>query len=133
MNLLRRPLLLGFLAAAYALPGTSLAQEAPVPAPAPAPAAGSYVRTREEADGVVVLEVGSRVFLPAGGKGPRIHLVSAVHVADAPFYAGAQERLDRMDLVLFEGIRPAGAGAVDAAATPERRLGATKGRLDLLK
>jgi hypothetical protein len=105
----------------------------PPPAPPPAPAPQDYLRVRESEEGVLFLDVATRVFAPASGEGPRIHLVSAVHVADGKFYADAQERLDRCDFVLFEGVRAAGAVAIAADAGPEVRRRATTGRLEILK
>ncbi len=111
------------------------AEEPAAPPAAAAPAAddGSWIRATEDAQGVLVLELASRVFEPASGKGPRLHLVSAVHVGDAAFYAALQERLDALDLVLFEGVRPSGAEPVDAAAGDDERAAATRRRLELLK
>jgi hypothetical protein len=133
----RRLVLAGILG--LALPDAAPAQDAAPPTPAPAEAASAparaepYVRMQEDEGGVLRLEMASRSFTPASGAGPTLHLVSAVHLADASFYAGLQKHLDAMDLVLFEGIKPSGSAALEAGATDAERAEATRRRLDLLK
>ncbi|MFO0828026.1 MAG: hypothetical protein U0572_07730 [Phycisphaerales bacterium] len=127
------------LAIAVALTASPIAsafvQEAPATA-APSSNASSaepYSRSRDDADGNAVLELASRTFAPKSGSGPNVVLVAAVHVADESFYAAMQSMLDAQDLVLFEGVRPPGAGSIDPNATDEERAKATHGRLDFLK
>ena len=84
-----------------------IATQGPVFAPVsepefPEPA--SYQRVREEAEGVLVLEIGSRTLLPADGNGPTIQLVGAIHIAESAFYTFLQAMLDRSDVVLYEGV-----------------------------
>ncbi|MBY0308145.1 MAG: type II secretion system protein GspG, partial [Phycisphaerales bacterium] len=81
----------------------------------------------------MTLEIAARTFIPAADKtGPTVHLVGAVHVGDKPFYAALQEMLDRCDLVLFEGVKPPGAGAFDAELDDAGKVKATKARVDFL-
>lgn len=87
----------------------------------------------EDADGVLLLELATRVLAPASGTGPRIHLVAAVHVADASFYAARQAELDARALVLYEGVKPAGTSPVDPAAHDAEKAAATRRRLELLR
>lgn len=129
-----------FLAAAGLLSGAWLAGPAPaaraqdaVQPAAGESAGGPYLRSREVDDGMVILELASRAFTPKDGKGPTIYLVSAVHVADAAFYKKVQAHLDAMDLVLFEGVKPPGAGAVDVAASDEAKTKFTRNRLKFLQ
>lgn len=123
------------LAASLLLAPPAAPAQEPPPAPAPAEAArepGPYIRAAEDGRGVVHLELAARVLEPPGGKGPRIHLVAAVHVGEAAYYAALQERLDALDVVLFEGVRPSGAAPLDPGATEEERAAATRRRLGLL-
>ncbi len=96
-----------------------------------------YIRVREVDDGVLVLELATRSFTPADaqafGPGRTVRLVSAVHIADASFYRVMQEQLDQADLVLFEGVKPPGAGSIDPAGGDEAKAKATRNRLKFLK
>ena len=67
-----------------------------------------YSRVTDQDDGKVSLEMCQRTFKPTDGSGPRIHLVSAIHIADQSFYQAMQTLLDGYDTVLFEGVKPAG-------------------------
>jgi len=77
-----------------------------------------WVRAVETEDRVVQLQVAVRRFKPMEGDGPTLTVAGAVHVADRPFYEQLQEMLDVKDLVLFEGVKPAG-----AEQTPPRTTG----------
>ena len=79
------------------------------------------------------MELSIRGFQKPGGVGPIVYMVSAVHVADKSFYTEMQTFLDKQDLVLFEGVKPAGTGAMAATATDEQRATATVNRMELLK
>ncbi len=91
-----------------------------------------YIRVKEENGGdTVVLEVASRRFEPDAPTKPVVHLAGAVHIADRAFYDALQEFLDAQPVVLFEGVKPPGAGAeahdgvmddADRIKTTERRL-----------
>ncbi len=63
-----------------------------------------------------------------------IWLASAVHVGDKSYYKALQESLDAKDVVLFEGVKPPGAGRTDhdLGATDEDKVDATKKRLRFL-
>jgi hypothetical protein len=103
------------------------------PTPADASPQHIYTRVSEGDDGTLKLELASAVFAPAEGKaGPRVHLVSAVHVADKSFYEGLQRALDKLDLVLFEGVKPPGAGTLDATLDEAGKIKATKARIKFL-
>ncbi len=108
----------------------------PAPAAAAAPAAearANYTRTRDDqAGGKVMLELAIRTLKRADGTGPEIHLVSAVHIADAAFYGAMQTFLNAQDVVLYEGVRPSGSDAIATGATNEERAGVTRDRLKLL-
>jgi hypothetical protein len=98
----------------------------------PAETPGVYTRVAQKDDGTEVLEIASKTFAPADGKGPKIHLVGAVHIADKPFYTTLQKMLDAADLVLFEGVKPPGAGTFDATLDDAGKAKATKARLKFL-
>lgn len=96
--------------------------------------AGGWIRLRRSKGEPreLRLQVATREYLPAGGgPGPRLELVSAVHIADKAFYDDLQKKLDATDLVLFEGVGPPGLGTEKlrrSAAKAER----TKHRLTLV-
>lgn len=76
----------------------------------PAPVA-PYTRVVEEEGGDAIrLEMSAREFASQKPDGPRVFLLGAVHIGDKAFYQSLQEFLDRQDVVLFEGVKPAGSG-----------------------
>lgn len=97
-----------------------------------------FLRTIEKDDGARMrLEASIRTFRPANGEGPKVHLVSAVHIGEESYYRTMQAFLDEQSLVLYEGIRPPGAGdmAHEASAdevTDEHRAAATRRRVNLV-
>lgn len=79
----------------------------------------------------VTMQMAVRTLVPADGNGPTITLVSAIHIGERVFYEAIQRVLDEKDLVLFEGVRPTGAGYIthekemndlDRRAFTERRM-----------
>lgn len=117
----------------YAEPAAP-AVETPATQSAPAERARpEYTRTAENAEArTMSLELAIRTLQRPDGTGPVVHLVSAVHVADAAFYKLAQEYLDKLDVVLYEGVKPPGADAVAADATDAQRVKVTQDRLKIL-
>lgn len=85
-----------------------------------------YLRVVEDHDGLVQrLEVATRTLTREGA--PTIELVGAIHIADAAYYRRLQEILDGHEIVLFEAVRPAGAG--DGSPIPEGLDDAERARL----
>jgi hypothetical protein len=91
-----------------------------------------YTRVRDLPDGKIALEMCTRTFEPSADHLPRIHMVSAIHVADIEYYAAMQELLETYDTVLFEGIKPAGLDPIDPDLDDASIANATQERLDLL-
>lgn len=120
----------GVLAASVA-PG-SLAQQ--TPGDAPVPEVAPYQRIVESKDGSVVsLEMAVREFAPSKEGQPRVFLAGAVHIADRDFYQKLQAFLDAKDLVLFEGVKPPGAGGEGPEApTDAAKRDTTKRQLRFL-
>jgi hypothetical protein len=96
-----------------------------------------YQRIIEENDGArVALQMAVREFLPPREGMPPIHMAAAVHIGNPEFYGGLQEFLDGHELVLFEGVKPPGAGdpAMDLEheRTDAQRIKATERRVRFL-
>ena len=91
-----------------------------------------YSRVSEHPEGAVVLEMCTRTFEPSGEDMPRVHLVSAIHIADKPYYKEMQALLNSYDTVLFEGVKPAGLDPIDSDLDDEAKIAATRDRLQLL-
>ncbi len=94
------------------------------------------MRVTEAADGDIVrLEVAVREMRGPEGA-PTVYLAGAIHVAQPEFYAGLQGFLDGLDVVLFEGVKPAGSGRpeddVEVPQDHETRAKATRRRLRFL-
>ncbi|QOJ01364.1 MAG: type II secretion system protein GspG [Phycisphaeraceae bacterium] len=103
---------LAVLAAALAATILHATQPEPPPAAAPQPSGmAAFIRADAPDDAHTIdLQVVSRAYLPVSGNGPAIHLVGVVHVGLAEYYAALQPILDSLDVVLFEGVKPAGMG-----------------------
>lgn len=91
-----------------------------------------YTRVTDHPDGSVVLEMATRTFKPDSPDRPRVHLVSAIHIADAPYYDAMQALLETYDTVLYEGVKPAGLDPIDPDLEDPARVEATRDRLRLL-
>lgn len=93
-----------------------------------------FIRVVELDGGMRVrMEVVIRQFEPGDGRGPAVDLVGAAHIGDQSFYEALQAHLDGKDVVLFEGVKPAGAGAaLDAEATDQERAEKTIKRIRLI-
>jgi len=116
------------LAALLAPAPPAAAQDAAKPKP--------YSRITETpgagAAGPMTFELTTRTFVPKNGVGPRVHLAGAVHIADKAFYESMQTLLDKNDLVLFEGVKPPGTGAIDAKLDDAGKAKATTGRIKFI-
>lgn len=95
--------------------GPVLAQEAPQPAPAREAASektteNRYIRVSERDNGSHLhLEIAARTLTKPGA--PDVQLVGVTHIGDQAYYDALQEFLDAQSIVLFEGVKPSGAGA----------------------
>ncbi|MCH7792235.1 MAG: hypothetical protein IID31_08150, partial [Planctomycetes bacterium] len=91
---------------------------------------GAFIRVVEdEQAGTLRLEIAIREYAMRHGPGPAVSLAGAVHIADAGFYEQLQAYLDALDVVLFEGVKPPGAGEYPIEATDARRAQLTKRRI----
>lgn len=115
-------------------PGAVLAAGADPAVAAPGVSAPRpYLRVVDDAGaGTTTLEIAARSFRRADGTGPTVHLAGAVHIADAGFYEAMQGFLDAQTVVLFEGVKPAGARSLPEDASDERRAAVTASRLKVL-
>ncbi|MDF1810330.1 MAG: type II secretion system protein GspG [Phycisphaerales bacterium] len=114
--------LVGSSSVLYASNGPDNSTESPKP----------YAKVIESDSSEVQLQMCERVFTSADGNGPRIRLVSAIHIADASFYKEMQNRLDSYDTVLFEGVKPAGLDPIDSELDDQSKADATQDRINLL-
>ncbi len=81
------------------------------------------------------LEMAVHSYVPQAGDGPTVYLAGAVHIADRSFYKELQAFLDAKEVVLFEGVKPPGAGRLDhelATETDEDKAAATTRRIRFL-
>lgn len=82
-------------------------------------------------DDEVRLEVVTRTLTPPGGKGPKVLLVGAVHVAEGAYYDELQKTLDEAEVVLFEGVKPSGVGDLPPKEDAQACIAMTKSHLTL--
>ena len=84
------------------------------------PKPGKYLRFTEPSDDDAGgLDVAVTSFVPEDG-GPRVDLVSAVHIADGKYFREVQKLLESAELVLYEGVKKADATPEDfQKETPE--------------
>src|SRR5438874_6224279 len=78
-------------------------------APASQPSTTEFMRYVENPDGSARLEVADIAYRNAGGV--VIHLIGAVHIADAEFFDGLNESFRRYDALLYEMVKPRDAPA----------------------
>ncbi len=116
--------------AASAPPARAAAPETSLDA-ADAVEAAPWLRVDETPERVMRLQVAVRRYEPVDGEGPSVLLARAVHIGGRAFYEQLQSLLDDQDLVLFEGIQPAGVER-SVAVTDEERVRRTEARLRLL-
>jgi hypothetical protein len=137
----RRPLLAlaALLTPIYFSPALAQEPAAPVSAPAATPQADTvapFQRTVEERKGEVLkLQMAVREFAPPKPGMPKLYLAGAVHIANDSFYKDLQSFLDAQDVVLFEGVKPPGAGAAEhdqGTQTDDQKAEATKRRVRFL-
>lgn len=135
----KRWALAGVLAAAP----LAWAQPEPKPEPAqkqpadqPTTTVEPYQRITEDRNGEVVkLEMAVREFAPPKPGMPKVYLAAAIHIGDKEFYQSLQEFLDAQDVVLFEGVKPPGAGDAakdEADKTDQEKVESSKRRARFL-
>jgi hypothetical protein len=90
-----------------------------------------WVRVVQDDDRVIKLQVAVRTFERTEGDGPTLTIAGAVHVGDRPYYQELQQLLDEQHLVLYEGVRPAGAEQTPPRTT-EEAVQRTKDRLRMV-
>ena len=90
-----------------------------------------YLRVVEERGQSLGLEIVTRDYVPSNGSGPRVGLVGVAHIGDAAFYDKLQDVLDQYDIVLYESVKPPGAGGA-GGDTPEQRIASTEAALQFL-
>ncbi|MCX8157808.1 MAG: hypothetical protein N3J91_15440 [Verrucomicrobiae bacterium] len=103
-------MLLALLAAVGCAPRQT-ARRAPAP---PQP----YMRVHRAPDSTLALQVAVRELAPPRKTWPALLLVGVTHLGETNYYQALQERLDRCDLVLYEGI---GDAPRQASLHPENR------------
>lgn len=91
-----------------------------------------YVRVVDADESTVRLDVAVRTLVPNDPAAPIVHLVGAVHIADAPFYTAVQSFLDVHDIVLYEGVGGARESAADVDAGEQAASTLTARRLVFL-
>lgn len=90
-----------------------------------------WVRVVQDDARVVQLQIAVRRFERTEGDGPSLTVAGAVHVGDRSYYRTLQEMLEQKDLVLFEGVRPAGAEDTEPR-TPAEQVQRSEDRVRLL-
>lgn len=89
-----------------------------------------YLRVSESDDGShLKLEIAVRTLTKPGA--PDVQLVGVTHIGDKAYYDSLQKFLDEQSLVLFEGVKPSGAGA-SSAGDDEAKAKVTRQRQRLL-
>jgi hypothetical protein len=79
----------------------------------------------------LTLSVAVREFAPKEGDGPVVALVGVVHVGDVAYYRALQRHMAKYDVVLYESVKPSGAGA-PRGETDEERVESTRRTLRFL-
>jgi hypothetical protein len=82
-----------------------------------------------DGDDEIRLETAVREFSPPDVSMPTVYLAGAVHIGRPEFYKELQAILDDKDVVLFEGVKPPGAGDVLAGEDDADRVRLTTRRV----
>ncbi|MEM1422786.1 MAG: type II secretion system protein GspG [Planctomycetota bacterium] len=88
-----------------------------------------WLRVDDSRRGVLDLDVAERRYTMAGA--PDVTLVGAIHIGDPRYYMHLEKTLSAFDIVLYEGVGPAGAGELSDDLTDEQRVSRTESRLRL--
>src|SRR5262245_41255095 len=67
-------------------------------------AAHGVVRSPEPDATLSAIQKGAIEFRPVKGEGPSVWLVSVAHLGTPEYYEAIQKRLEKMTVVLFEGV-----------------------------
>jgi len=81
---------------------------------------GRFLRVVETRGESIALEVAARRYAKADGTGPEVCLVSVAHIGDPALYITLQSLLDQFDVVLYESVKPPGAGRPSGDDDSER-------------
>lgn len=100
---------------------------------------GGYMRVVDEAGRPLTLQIAARSFERADNddddhdenSSPVVTLVGVAHIGERGLYKSLQEYLDGFDVVLYESVKPSGAGR-PAGDTAEERIEATRASLRFL-
>jgi general secretion pathway protein G len=79
-----------------------------------------FMRRVEEPGRSMALEIASRTFVHSSPGAPRIVLVGVSHIGERGLYADLQDLLDGQGVVLYESVKPPGAGGPGGADDGER-------------
>src|SRR3954464_12207800 len=86
----------------------------PLVAAPPATQSTTFIRYTENLDGSGRLEVAEATYKNKAGI--VVHLIGAVHIADAEFFSGLDESFDHYDALLYEMVKPREAEGVPTTA-----------------
>ena len=89
----------------------------------------AWLKVTEEKGRSIGLQVAMRDFVRPDETGPKVALVGMAHIGEASFFADAQEMLENYDIVLYESVKPPGAGGA-GGETAEQRVQSTEAALD---
>jgi hypothetical protein len=79
-----------------------------------------FLRVVENKGKSIELQIASRDFVSEDGAGPRIGLIAVAHIGDKAFYRAVEKRLTGYDVVLYESVKPPGAGKPGGTTHEER-------------
>ncbi len=84
-----------------------------------------WLRVHEEKGKSIALQIATREYVRTEPAGPQVSLVGVAHIGDASFYEALTVHLDGYDIVLYESVKPAGAGGTGGDTDAERQASTT--------
>lgn len=90
------------------------------PASRPAKPAPEHLRIIEDKGKSISLQIASRDYKKMEGAGPTIALVGVAHIGDLEFYRSVEKLLEQYDVVLYESVKPPGAGGAGGDTDNEK-------------
>ena len=126
--------LLGCLGAATLAAGLGFIKPADSDAQDRGSRSDRYMRVVEDPGRTVALQLAARTFAPGDPesvRGPTIALIAMAHIGEKQLYAAVQELLDQHEIVLYESVKPPGAGGA-GGADDQQRIQSTKAAMQFI-
>ena len=119
------------LAAQETQPATQPVEKNAEQAPTTQKREPEILRVVENKGKSISLQIASRDYVKPDGTGPKVALVGVAHIGDRDFYRAIEKLLSEYEIVLYESVKPPGAGGA-GGETDEQRAESTKAAMQFV-